>query len=128
MITLEQALEFLDSLGVDNAPEFIVQALVDYANTINDCLEANYPPPVRLLILSYLIAIMGANGADKYISSQAAPSGASQSFRYKNDNSAGLYAMIRALDIKGCTHGILPPDPSIKKFAFVGVVRGGCHE
>lgn len=81
MVTIEQAKEYLDSVGI-TLPDFILQALVDQANSIQDCLDSHYPASTALLIQLYLIGLMGLAQGDKYISSQTAPSGASRSFRY----------------------------------------------
>lgn len=128
MITVEQAIEFLESIGADNVPSFVVAAIVEDANGINECLEKHYSPAVATLIQCYMIAIIGSMGADKYISSQTAPSGASQSFRYKNTSLGDLFKLLRARDIHGCTIGIVPPDPTVKAFGGMFVVTGGCYE
>ncbi len=83
MVTLEQAKEYLESQGI-TIPDFVLQALVDQANSIQECLDAHYPASTALLIQLYLLALMGLGQGDKYISSQTAPSGASRSFRYQS--------------------------------------------
>lgn len=83
MVTLEQAKEYLESQGI-TIPDFVLQALVDQANSIQECLDAHYPASTALLIQLYLLALMGLGQGDKYISSQTAPSGASRSFRYRD--------------------------------------------
>ena len=83
MVTLEQAKEYLESQGI-TIPDFVLQALVDQANSIQECLDAHYPTSTALLIQLYLLALMGLGQGDKYISSQTAPSGASRSFRYQS--------------------------------------------
>jgi len=42
MVTLEQAKGYLQSQGV-SIPDFVLQALVDQANSIQECLDAHYP-------------------------------------------------------------------------------------
>jgi hypothetical protein len=74
MVTLEQAKEYLESQGI-TIPDFVLQALVDQANSIQECLDAHYPASTALLIQLYLLALMGLGQGDKYISSQTAPSG-----------------------------------------------------
>lgn len=128
MLTIEQASEYLASAGV-SVPEFILDAFVEQANSIEECLESNYSFEAVLLIQSYLVALMALGQGDKYISSQSAPSGASQSFRYASfgDRWNGLRASIRALDPKGCADALIPPNPNQKAFAGLWVSKGTCQ-
>ena len=128
MITTEQAKEYLDSVGV-NLPDFLLSALVGQANSINDCLDANYTPSVALLIQCYLLGLMGLNAGDRYISSQTAPSGASRSFRYMAfaDRWRGLLGLLRGLDTHGCSDGLIPNDPTQTAHAGLWVAKGGCQ-
>lgn len=83
MVTLEQAKEYLQSQGI-TIPDFMLQALVDDVNSIQECLDAHYPASKALAIQMYLLALMGLGQGDKYISSQTGPNGASRSFRYQS--------------------------------------------
>lgn len=127
MITSEQAKEYLDGVGI-NLPSFILDALVEQANSIEVCLSANYSPATALLIQSYLIALMGLGQGDKYISSQTAPNGASRSFRYQSftDRWKGALALLRGADKHGCANDLIPPDPTNTAFAGIWIGRGGC--
>lgn len=58
MVTQEQAKEYLVSQGI-TLPDFILTALVEQANSIQECLDANYPPATALLIQMYLLGLMG---------------------------------------------------------------------
>ena len=129
MITVEQAKEYLDTVGV-GLPDFLLAALVDNANSINECLEANYPPGTALLIQLYLLGLLGLAQGDKYISSQSAPNGASRSFRYQSfaDRWRGLSSLLASLDTQGCANGLIPADPTNPKRAFLGVATGCCCE
>ena len=127
MLTTEQAKEYLDSVGV-SLPDFMLSALVDQANSIEACLNEHYTPGIATLIQCYLIGLMGLAQGDRYISSQSAPSGASQSFRYQSlaDRWAGLLSLLHGLDKHGCATGLIPPDPTKKAYAGVWVASGGC--
>lgn len=127
MLTTEQAKQYLDSVGV-SLPDFMLSALVDQANAIEACLTAHYTPGIATLIQCYLIGLMGLAQGDRYISSQSAPSGASQSFRYQSfaDRWAGLLSLLRGLDKHGCATGLIPPDPTKKAYAGMWVSTGGC--
>lgn len=71
---------------------------------------------------------MGLGQGDKYISSQTAPSGASQSFRYQSfsDRWKGSLNLLRGLDKNGCATALIPPDPTNQAFAGIWIGKGGC--
>ncbi|VAK94270.1 gp11 [Enterobacter hormaechei] len=127
MVTLEQAKGYLQSQGV-SIPDFVLQALVDQANSIQECLDAHYPASVALLIQLYLLALMGLAQGDKYISSQTGPNGASRSFRYQSfpDRWKGTVALLRVTDKHGCANDLIPRDPTTTAFAGIWIARGGC--
>lgn len=127
MVTQEQAKEYLESQGI-TLPDFILAALVEQANSIQVCLDANYTPATALLIQMYLLGLMGLGQGDKYISSQSAPSGASRSFRYGSfaDRWSGSLGLLRALDKYDCATGMIPPNPNQKAFAGIWIGKGGC--
>ena len=127
MITTAQAKEYLESVGIE-LPDFILQALVDQANSIQECLDAHYSPSTALLIQCYLLGLMGLAQGDKYISSQSAPSGASRSFRYQSfgDRWKGSVSLLRGLDTFGCATALIPPDPTNAAFAGIWIGKGGC--
>ena len=80
MVTTEQAREYLESQGID-LPDIILSLLVEQANSVNECLDANYPASTATLIQLYLIGLLGLTQANKYVSSHTGPNGASQSYR-----------------------------------------------
>ena len=123
MITKEQAKQQLVSMGVDNIPDFMLQLLVDQVNSIQECLDANYPAGTALMIQVYLLSLIGLAQGHKYISSQTAPSGASRSFRWANlsDTWRGTLSLLRGLDKHGCADGLIPADPTKKSYAGVWV-------
>ncbi|MEL5641435.1 hypothetical protein FOT55_15170 [Serratia bockelmannii] len=127
MVNKEKAKEYLESQGI-TLPDFVLDALVEQVNSIQECLDANYPASTALLIQLYLLGLMGLGQGDKYISSQTAPSGASRSFRYQSfsDRWKGALNLLRGLDKKGCAIGLIPPDPTNKAFAGVWIGKGGC--
>ena len=127
MITTAQAKEYLTSQGI-TLPEFILEALVEQANSIRACLDANYPPATALLIQMYLLGLMGLGQGDKYISSQSAPSGASRSFRYQSfsDRWKGSLALLQGLDKNGCATDLIPADPTQQAFAGIWIGKSGC--
>lgn len=130
MLTFEQAKEYLDSVGVD-LPEFLLLALVEQVNTVSECLEENGATDAQILLVQLcLLGLMGLAQGDRYVTSQRAPSGAAQSFKFQSvgDRWRGLYAMLKGIDKWGCTDGLIPANPADIGRAGVWVARGGCHE
>lgn len=128
MITTEQAKEYLKSVGI-TLPDFILEALVEQANSIQECLDAHYSPATALLIQSYLLGMMALGQGDKYVSSHTAPSGASESFRYQSfsDRWKGSLNLLRGLDKYGCATALIPADPTAAPaFAGIWIGKGGC--
>ena len=127
MVTLEQAKQYLETVGI-TLPDFILQALIDQVNSIQECLDEHYPASTALLIQLYLLGLMGLGQGDKYISSQTAPSGASRSFRYQsfNDRWNGSLSLLGGLDKHGCAAAITPPNPNNAAFAGIWIGKGGC--
>lgn len=127
MLTIDQAREYLQSVGIE-LPDFILQALVENANSIQECLDEHYPAGTALLIQMYLLGLMALGQGDQYISSQTAPSGASRSFRYLSfaDRWRGLSSLLRGLDKYGCATGLIPPDPTNTAHAGLWIGKGGC--
>ncbi|MEI9577217.1 hypothetical protein V5077_21170 [Enterobacter kobei] len=127
MITTVQAKEYLESVGI-TLPDFILQALLEQAGSIQECLDAHYPPATALLIQSYLLGLMALGQGDKYISSQTGPNGASRSFRYLSfaDRWKASLGLLRVLDKYGCATSLIPPDPTNTAFAGIWIARGGC--
>lgn len=127
MITTVQAKEYLESVGI-TLPDFILQALLEQAGSIQECLDAHYPPATALLIQSYLLGLMALAQGDKYISSQTGPNGASRSFRFQSfpDRWKGALALLRVTDKHGCANDLIPPDPTNTAFAGIWIARGGC--
>lgn len=129
MLTEYQAKEYLETVGIA-LPDFVLAALLESVNSIQDCLVANYSPGTALLIQCYLLGLLGLGQGDRYISSQSAPSGASRSFRYLPfaERWRGLLALLRRLDSRGCAADLIPDDPTVKARAGLWVAVGGCHE
>ncbi|KAA0910680.1 hypothetical protein [Pusillimonas sp. ANT_WB101] len=125
-ITVEQATEYLASVGV-SLPDFILSAIVDQANSVQACLDEHYTPGVALLIQCYLLGLMGLSQGDRYVSSQTAPSGASQSFRYQSfaDRWRGLMGLLRGLDTFGCAAALIPQDPTTVAHGGIWIGKGG---
>lgn len=126
-MTPEQANEVLNKYGI-NLPDFMLDGLLEQVSTLDDCLDKHYSEAVALLIKGYLLALMGLSFGDKYVSSQTAPSGASQSFRYQSmgDRHKGLVGLLRGLDKHGCTFGMIPPNPDSKANGFIYSARSRC--
>lgn len=92
---------------------------------ISDCLELNYPGDDcrKDAIMLWASILIAANTAGRYVTSQHAPSGASQSFGYGSKPWYALYNQMRLLDSAGCT-GDLVEDPNGDAKPWFRVVRG----
>lgn len=126
MPTLDQIKEFYASIGVPAPPDFVILAWMDIVSAIQPCLDgAGYSEAVQLMIYLYTLSLYGIVSGDKYISSQTAPSGASQSFRYNNlqDKYRGMLNSLRMLDTSGCTDSVIPAEPGAS--AGLWVSTGG---
>ena len=120
MITLAEAVAYLDeTLGI-KLPAFVVQAAVDEVAALEPAmLVAGYSAATRVRIQAMAVALVSGADAARRIQSQSAPSGASRSF--KNEDGA-LSALRRALsdtDTAGITAAIVGPDPSVGTLLLV---------
>lgn len=97
---------------------------------IQACLDQNYPGDTcrQDAILLWASILIAANTAGRYVTSQHAPSGASQSFAYGSKPWYALYNQMLKLDTAGCT-GDLVEDPSDSSKPWLAVVSGsrGCR-
>ncbi len=112
-ITIDEARELLASVGIV-LPDFILQRLVNKANSIIPCLVGNgYSADDAALIMLYLVGLMGTVLGDRYVTSQTAPSGASQSFRFGSvgERYDAIYGWLSLLDTHGCAAALIPPNP-----------------
>lgn len=126
MVTTEQAREYLESQGID-LPDIILSLLVEQANSVNECLDANYPASTATLIQLYLIGLLGLTQANKYVSSQTGPNGASQSYSYVDFNKKWKAAcsLLYSLDKHHCTAELIPPDPEDTAHAGLWIGKSG---
>lgn len=84
---------------------------------ITECLETSYPGDTcrQDAILLWASILIAANTAGRYVTSQRAPSGASQSFAYGSKPWMALYNQMKLLDTANCTGDLVEePDGSAK--------------
>lgn len=126
MVTTEQARDYLDSQGIE-LPDIILDLMVEQANSVNECLDANYPASTATLIQLYLIGLLGLTQANKYVSSQTGPNGASQSFRYVDFNKKlkAARTLLYSLDKHHCTAELIPADPEATAHAGLWIGKSG---
>lgn len=119
MITTDQLTEYLTQLGV-SVPSFMLQAIVDKANSVQACLDgAGYSDADKLLIQMYAAAIMANDTGGRRVKSQSAPSGASQSYEYGATLTNDLRSKLSQLDTSGCTAALISSGTG----AFLKVIR-----
>lgn len=130
MPTLDELRTYLASIGL-TPPDFMLEAWLAAVTDMQACLDEHYPTSMAKLIALYALGLYGVATGDRYISSQTAPSGASQSFRYNTlaDRWKMQLSLLNQFDKYGCAGPFLPADPTATPIgAMVGrpVPRGGC--
>ena len=128
MPDLDQLKQFLIAMGVPLPPDFVLEALLEVDTGVQECLATHGLSPAKILLVNlYVLGLQAIPGSTKFISSQSAPSGASQSFRYTSEADAfkNVRALLRNIDKWGCTDGLIP---SIGNQAALFVSKGcGCQ-
>lgn len=128
MPSLSELKEFLTAMGVPLPPDFVLEALLEVDPVVQECLASHGLSPAKILLVNlYVLGLQAIPGSTKFISSQSAPSGASQSFRYTSEADAfkNVRALLRNIDKWGCTDGLIP---SIGNHAALFVSKGcGCQ-
>lgn len=122
MITADQLKQFLNQYGA-SLPDFLINLIIEQVNEIEACLiGAGYSDATQTMIALYAATILAGNTGTRRVKSQAAPSGASQSFEYGALDFTQLRRTLRSLDTSGCTTDLIGPDP--KSGSFFRVVTG----
>lgn len=128
MPSLSELKEFLTAMGVPLPPDFVLEALLEVDPGVQECLAAHGLSHAKILLVNlYVLGLQAIPGSTKFISSQSAPSGASQSFRYTSEADAfkNVRALLRNIDKWGCTDGLIP---SVGNQAALFVSKGcGCQ-
>lgn len=129
MLTPTDAKDYLDALGV-TLPDAILEPLVNRANGVDACLAQHYDADTAQLIGLYLVGLMAAANGARMISSQSAPSGASQSFAYRTlpELWKSVSGLLRSLDTERCTTALIPPDPTQTLHAGLWIGKGCCMQ
>lgn len=112
---------FLNQMGII-LPDFLLNALIAQADAIDACMDgAGYDESAQLLIKTYAIALMANSTGSRRVTSQSAPSGASQSYEYGVVSLNDLSNLLRTLDPNGCTSGLpIQVTPAVGFFDVVG--------
>lgn len=128
----EDLIAYLAWVGIPTPPDFLLDLILAQVAQIDECMEKNnYPLNNQNLIRLYLASMIANAGSDKQVSSHSAPSGASQSFRFKTpgERYRFLNGLLGPLDPAGCAVGLIPPSPDKPVFGGLYVSAGGCsHE
>jgi hypothetical protein len=126
MPSLQEIKDFLASMGQAIPPDAVINAWIAMLSVIQPCLDgAGYPPEVQSLIYLYLFGMYASVSGDRLLTGQAAPSGASQSFKYKDalQTYRSMRSMLGMLDTSGCTDSLIPAEPGAS--AGLWVSTGG---
>jgi hypothetical protein len=123
MLTTTQIKQALSARGV-TLPDFEIDSILCLINSMNECIESNYTDEcVKSSILLWSAILIGSSVGGRYVTSQSAPSGASQSFSYGSKPWVSLYNQLKAIDTAGCSNSIVEA-PSGVTSTFFGVVSG----
>ncbi len=111
MITLTQATAYLDeALGI-KVPDFVLQAAItDVGALEGDMTTAGYSASAIVRIQCMAVALLAGADFARRIASQAAPSGASRSFK-NADAMTQLRRSLSSLDTAGIVAELVGPDP-----------------
>lgn len=120
MISTTQARQYLDqALGV-GVPDFMLSAAVEAVEAVEpDMIAAGYSESVQIRVQCMAVALIAAAGAPRRINSQAAPSGASRSFKNFDNAMTALRRALAALDTAGTVAAIVGPDPTVGTLLMV---------
>lgn len=113
MITLAQAQSYLrEALGL-GLPDFLVRAAVERVEALEPAMvAAGYGEAQQIQVQTLAVALVAASGAPRRVSSQGAPSGASQSFKYADNDLSALRRSLQQADTAGTVAALVGPDPS----------------
>lgn len=130
MPTIDELRTYLATLGI-TPPDFMLEAWLEAIVDMQACLTEHYTPNIAKLIALYALGLYGVASGDRYVTSQSAPSGASQSYKYATlaDRWKMQTGLLRQLDKYGCAAPFLPADPTSNSImVMVGRPsrRGGC--
>lgn len=113
MITSTQAQEYLKQMLGVGVPAFILDAAIDtIAPAEQAMIDAGYSLAQRTMVQTYAVVIIAAAGDPRRVTSQTAPSGASQSFKYAESSLTWLRRALAALDPAGTVTALIGPDPA----------------
>ncbi len=112
MLTLAQATAYLDeTLGI-TVPSFVLQAAIDDVAARDAAMtSAGYSASTIVRIQAMAVAILAGADFARRIQSQAAPSGASRSFKNGDDALTQLRRSLSDLDTAGTVAALVGPDP-----------------
>lgn len=130
MLTSPEAKKYLESLGITTMDSYLLDLLVEQANSKNDCLAANYSESTAKLIRLYLLGLLGLAQMTRAIQSERAPSGAGRSWVYPEQEQRwqGISNLLRGLDKHGCVTELIPENPTLPPAGFMFVGLGGCMQ
>ena len=120
MITSTQAQQYLDSVLGVSVPAFMLDAAVARVAAAEQAMaDAGYDSHTQIMIQCMAVALVAAAGDPRRLSSQAAPSGASRGFKYKDGDLTALRRSLTDLDKSGTVAEIVGRDPAASAFMFV---------
>ena len=110
MLVLSDVTEYFSQLGL-SLPDALMSCLISSVNDKQACLESAGLTTCQIKIAQLnALAILGLSQGARQVSSQSAPSGASQSYAYPTaqEQMRSLIASLRTLGAYACFENILP--------------------
>lgn len=118
MVTLAQLKEFLASFGI-TVPDFILAQIIEKVSATEACMVgAGYSDADILLISTYCAAALAISASGRVVTSQSAPSGASQSFKTRDTLLSQMRSMVDSLDTTGCTDALIATTTGLNYYGF----------
>lgn len=120
MISAADAALYLDEVLGVSVPQFILDATVAAVGALEaDMVSAGYSAPTITRMQAMAVALLAGADFARRIASQAAPSGASRSFKNLDQAVSALRRQLAALDTAGVVADLIGPDPSTNTLLMV---------
>lgn len=120
MITTAQATAYIEQTLGASLPSFLISAAVDDVEAVEPAMvAAGYSEATQVLVQCMAVALIACAGSPRRLNSQAATSGASRSFKYRDQDLTALRHSLAAKDTAGTVAALVGPDPSTQTLFLV---------
>jgi len=110
----------MDSMAGISLPSFLVSAACNKVETAEPAMiAAGYSDDDQVLVQCIAVTLVASAGGARRLNSQAAPSGASRSFKNIDDALTLMRRSLKTLDPAGTVSEIVGPDPATSTLMMV---------